>query len=433
MSIDTTPASPENRIAARLKFLENCHPETVRIHAPIVDLRTTKGFLNPAGLGHAEEFSRGLSTGQSTVAFDCRADFINADAKGESHYGGAEYGIVQTPEAAVLCQKLSDLHKGAGAIVTNSGISAIAAVFQTFLKGDKPAILLPDNSYWPAQRILNQLKDSLNAQLHIGFYSSRADGEEIKKLAADLQKEGRDLKLIYLEAPGSQTFEIPEINSIIAAAKERGIKTVMDNTWASHVRFKPIHHGVDIVVQATTKYEGGYADTPSGIVIAASPDDHKSLAYTSRVYGMGAVAPPTLRRLFNRISSTQERMDQHYESARQVTEWLRGQSFVQDILAPFLPTSPDFRRFEHYFKKGNGLFTVVFKDTASPRGIEKYLDGLHLFKQGESWGGHVSLVQPAHPKRQIDVPVKGEMVRFSMGLENPQDLIKDLNRPFTPA
>jgi cystathionine beta-lyase len=417
------------RIELRRTFLEACAAETIAIQRPILDLGYAKGRLNPAGLGQARELS-GFLVGQTTVAFDTVGDYRDADKKGKSKYGGAEYGIVETPESARVCQEFSRLHGGSGAVILPSGLSAIETVFKTFLKSPdgKPTVLIPDNRYFPTERVLNDMAQ-FNPNLHIRRYPGNVTGRGIENLIKDIQSaDKRRINLLYLEAPGSQTFEIPELKEIIRVAKEYGIPTAMDNSWASHVRFQPLAHGVDVVIQSTTKYEGGYADTPSGIVVAGDKKHFEALARNVRVSGNGAVDSHTCNRLFGRVASTGERLDQHYNSALKVMEWLQQQKFTGQILCPALPGSPDHDRFKEYFGKGNGLFTLVFREDIKPEQVDQFMDSTNLFRIGESWGGHVSLLLPTQPTRKLSELPRGQMVRFSIGLENPNDIVRDLEQ-----
>ncbi len=412
------------KLRRRSAFLKECGSQTRAIHLPLLDLRKTKGFLNPTGLGDVENVA-GIP-GQSTVAFESCLAFEQAD-RGHSLYGGAEYGIVNTAESAAVCKKFAQLHGGAGAILLPSGLSALSTTFLTFLSGEAPTILIPDNRYYPAERALNAFA-RFNPNLRIYHYRSRADGEEIQRRINQAKRIGRSVGLIYLEAPGSHTFEIPDIREITAVAKQNGILTVMDNTWASHVRCKPLEHGVNLVVQATTKYEAGYADTPSGVVIADKDKNYQALAAMARALGVGAVCPQTCQRLLARVDLTKERLDRHYQSALQVIRWFQQQRFTQEVFCPFLPTSPDYQRFQKYFKKGNGLFTVVFDKSVTAEKLRRLLDDLLLVRIGEGWAGHVSLALKVEPARTLAELPPGQKVRFSIGLEDPEDLIRDLTQ-----
>lgn len=407
-------------IAARKIFLDTCTPGTQAIHRPIVDPRAVQGCVNPDGLGDAAKFSMGpgLAWGQSTIAYIDPEEFRVVDEGGEGYGGGAEYGIVRTADAAAVNRRMASLHGGAGAVFLPSGLAAVGAVFMTFPQDRGQVVLVPESTYFPTLRLLKKL--GLDARP----YPSNADGAALESILAALEAEGKKAGVLFLEAPGSHTFDIPDIDALVAIAKRRAIKTAIDNTWGSHVRFRPISHGIDVVIQATTKYEGGYGDTPSGAIIAAAPEDHDALAYTAKVMGMGTVDLPVCRRLLGRIDSAAARMDLQNAAALKIVDWFRRQDFTQEILCPFIETSPDYERFRTYFKKGNGLFTVAFKKTVSAAGVREFLAACPLLFTGQSWGGHVTLALPVHPRRHFTPVPDGEMVRFSVGLEDPGDLLR---------
>ena len=405
----------------RRVFLPSCSPCTVEIQAPLIDPMATRGHPNPCGLGGAEKFSMCGSWGQSSVLFPDMEAYDKANVEKRSPYGGAEYGIALTPEADSVCRKIAALHGGVGAVICPSGLSAITTTIEAF---DPLAILIPDNVYAPLVRYAKR------RNICCFRYSAGASEAEVASILTQVQAElykASDI-MMYVEAPGSGTFEIPDIGGIVSLAKRNGIRTVMDNTWASHVRFKPIEHGIDVAIQATTKYEGGYGDTPSGVVIAGNIADYEQLADELRASGNGAVAPTTCARLLARIDSTQERLDRHYETALRLMAWFLEQRFVADVLCPALEGSPYHERFKQYFGKGNGLFSVVFSDDIAPEKVAAFTDALNLFWVAESWGGHVSLVLPVSSRRDLSPLSQGLIMRFHAGLEDKHDLLRDLDQ-----
>ncbi|MET7243331.1 PLP-dependent transferase [Methylobacterium sp. EM32] len=408
---------PERRAA----FLAGCRPATRRIHAPIVDLAASRGHLNPRGLGRARAFSDLGSLGQSSVGFDSLGDYEQADAAGRAVYGGAEYGVVLSPEAEAVCAKFATLHGGAGAIVCASGLAAIAITLDAFAP---KAVLIPDALYFPAWRYLSE-----TGRAALLTYPAGASGEEVGAL---IREAGRHFApadtMVYLEAPASGTFEIPDIAGIVAEARRAGLRTVMDNTWASHVRFRPLDHGIDLAIQATTKYEGGYGDTPSGIVVARDAGDLARLRRQLRISGHGAVSPQTCARLFHRVDSAHERLDRHVATAAGLMRWFESRPFTAEILSPTREDSPYHARFRQYFGAGNSLFTVAFDDSVSAERVHAFVDALLLFRVAESWGGHVSLVLPVPPRRDPASLPKGAMFRFNAGLEEAEDLVADLDQ-----
>ena len=415
--------SPElsTKCEARRVFLSLCSHKTRLLHEPVFNPYAVCGHPNPAGLGDAARFSQMGSWGQSSVLFSDLATYRTADKCGRAPYGGAEYGVPQTPEADAVCGKIAALHNGHGAVICPSGLSAISTTVDAF---SPKTVLVPDNVYGPMIRFLRRRR--INATR----YPAGASAAEFISVLEKTRNEypGCEDLLVYIEAPGSGTFEIPEIDGIIAIAQNAKLRTVMDNTWASHIRFKPIEHGIDIALQATTKYEGGYGDTPSGVIIAKHPQDLQIIADELRVSGNGAVAPTTCSRLYHRIDSTAERLDRHADTAQRLISWFLQQPFVTDVLSPTLETFPYYERFQRYFGKGNGLFSVVFRPDLPEKRIETFADALNLFWIAESWGGHLSLVLPMHAKREVAPVPDGYILRFHAGLEDYRDLLRDLSQ-----
>lgn len=419
--MDEKTVDPKIKSGQRRMFLACCSQQTRTLHDPIADPYKVSGHPNPSGLGNAAQFSQAGSWGQSSVLFPTLETYRAADNCGRAPYGGAEYGIPQTPEADAVCKKIAALHSGAGAVICPSGLAAISTTLDAF---SPKAVLIPDNVYGPMLRFLNRRR------IRKIRYPGGASADEFQAVFEKARSEYPQTEklLVYIEAPGSGTFEIPDIEGIVAIAKKAKLRTVMDNTWASHVRFRPLEHGIDVVVQATTKYEGGYGDTPSGMVIVKHPQDWQILAAELRASGNGAVAPTTCARLSQRMDSTEERLNRHAETAQLLIDWFIQQRFVADVLSPTLATSPYYERFQRYFDKGNGLFSVVFQPTVSVKKVEAFIDALNLFWVAESWGGHLSLVLPVHTKREFAVMPQGYVLRFHAGLEDAQDLLRDLTQ-----
>ena len=419
--MDYTTTESKANCEARRAFLAACSEQTRLLQGPVCDPYVVKGHPNPAELGEASRFSRTGSWGQSSVLFPTLSTYRMADETGSAPYGGAEYGVTQTPEADAVCKKMTMLHGGCGAVICPSGLAAIAATLDAFAP---KAVLIPDNVYGPMLRFINRRR------IRQIRYPAGASASEFRAALATARAEypKQEELLVYIEAPGSGTFEIPDIEGIVAAARDAKLRTVMDNTWASHVRFKPLEHGIDVVVQATTKYEGGYGDTPSGVVVAKKPQDLQTIAAELRATGNGAVAPTTCARLYHRLDSSEERLNRHAETAQRLMEWFGRQPFVAEVLSPTLPASPYHERFKHYFGQGNGLFSVVFRPDIPAARVEAFADALHLFWIAESWGGHLSLVLPVHAKREVSPLPVGSVLRFHAGLEDCEDLLRDLEQ-----
>lgn len=429
--------SNKNKYWSRLKFLLSSHAQTRRIHWPILNSYKTAGRANPSGLGDPKRpflqrllapFKDRQNLTQSMVLFNSVEDYEAAN-NDQSPYGGKEYGVAGSPESVAVCQKFSDIHGGAGAIIQNSGLAAISRVLETFLTGDAPRILIPDNSYSPVIRKLKHMQQ-LNPRLTWDVYSSEADGAEVEALLSKAAAEGKPYNAVYMESPGSHDFKIADLQGITNAAREYGAVSIMDNSWAA-TNFKPLQSlGLDVVVQATTKYESGYGDAPSGIAIVRTEEHAKALQYTVRADGSGAVSPDLCNRLLHRVDSVEARVDLHFKTAQVFVNYLQKQPYVKTILAPFIDephNKTTYERFHQYFEgKGNGLFTIVFNNTVAPEKVTKLLDNFNIIRLTESWGAHVSAALPSHPERLKSAPLpSGEKLRVSAGLEDVRDLITD--------
>lgn len=427
-----------DKIARRREALRQSSFQTRKIQTPIINPFVTRGHPNPSGLGNpvlrwwsirdlfreVGKIFRRPPIAQSSVLFSDLATYQGADEKGCSPYGGAEYAIALSPEADAVCQKMAGLYHGFGAVLCPSGLSAITTTLNAFRPD---VILLPDNVYFPMERFLKEG----GGRTKVLRYPTGASSEEFNEVLARnkaMTSYDPSRTMVYLEAPGSGTFEIPDIEGISQSAKKNTIRVVMDNTWGSFVRCDPFKWGVDIVIEATTKYAGGYGDTPSGLIIAAQDADYKKLARELRITGNGAVASVLCNQLNFRVDSTQARMDQHYKTSLQLMNWFSKQDFVAEVVSPALETSPYHQRFVKYFGQGNGLFSIVFKEQIQQKQVDAFNDALNFFHVGESWGGHVSLVLPVHARHELSEKPQGVVYRYHAGLEDPKDLLRDLDQ-----
>lgn len=421
---------------ARRGFIESLESRLTRqefetlkaIQLPIINPFETKGHLNPQGLGLEKPPSgigqlframqRALSQptprGQSSVAFYDFKSYLRADHTGKSPWGGAEYAIPLSPEADAVGQKMAKLHLGTGATVYSSGLSAISG---TLLAFDPKAVLIPDNVYFPMERFARA------RNINLFRYPAGADKQDIEPLLQEaLRKNTPQQTMMYIEAPCSGTFEIPEISDLVQQAQKHNVVSVMDNTWASHVRFQPLQHGVDIVIQATTKYEGGFADTPSGVAIARNPEHIEKLRKQLRYSGNGAVSPILCNQLYTRLDTTEVRIDQQYQTALELQDWFSQQYFVKEIISAGSGSGAYGARFGKYFgNKGNGLFTVAFNEPSDQ--VERFIKEALFFHVAESWGGHVSLALPVNPRHKLTKPPEGNLYRFHAGLEPSRALL----------
>jgi cystathionine beta-lyase len=259
------------------------------------------------------------------------------------------------------------------------------------------------------------------------YYRARATADEILAMATDATR------LIMLESPGSTTFELQDVPAITAAAKTRGLRTVIDNTWAAGAFFKPLDHGVDVSVQALSKYVGGHSDVFAGSMATNDAAVARALDAVNEDMGW-FVSPDDAFLALRGLRTLRVRLAQHEASGLEVARWLAAQPEVSRVLHPALPDFPDHALWKRDFTGACGLFGVVLKP-GRWEAAYAMANALELFGGGVSWGGYESLVVPC--KAQLErksIPetcpgtYEGPLIRLHIGLEAPEDLIADLRR-----
>jgi cystathionine beta-lyase len=350
----------------------------------------------------------------STILYDTVAEM--RERVGETHHR-LFYGRRGTPTQWSLADALTELEPGAeGTFLYPSGVAAIAAALLSVLSpGDD--LLLVDSAYDPTRSMASGLLKRMGIKTR--FYDPLI-GAGIAELI------GEDTKAIFLESPGSLTFEVQDVPAIVAAARARGVTTLLDNTWATPLLFPAIAHGIDLTILACTKYVVGHSDVMLGSVTAA-PGHFARLRDTS--FQLGQVASPDDAWLGARGLRTMAlRLQQHQASALKIAHWLEEQPEVATVLHPALPDCPGHEQFMRDFKGSSGLFSFVLQG-GSDEARSALIDGLELFGIGYSWGGFESLAIPTDPQRYRSVTRRadaGPVVRLQIGLEDADDLIADL-------
>lgn len=353
----------------------------------------------------------------STILYDSIAD-LRANAGKDTHHR-LYYGRRGTPTQWSLADALTSLEPGAEAtFLYPSGVAAIAAALLSVLSpGDE--LLLVDSAYDPTRGQAMQLLKRFGITTR--FYDPLI-GAGIAELI------GPATKAIFMESPGSLTFEVQDVPAIVAVAKRHGLVTLLDNTWATPLFFPAIEKGVDLTILAATKYVVGHSDVMLGSVTAA-PGHFAKLRDMSHL--LGQVASPDDSWLGSRgLRTMAVRLAQHQRSALEIARWLEDRPEVAQVLHPALPSCPGHAIWARDFKGSSGLFSFVLNggDEAARAAL---IDRLDLFGIGYSWGGFESLAIPADPARvrtaaPRDYP--GPMVRLQIGLEDTADLIADLER-----
>ncbi|USU04699.1 cystathionine beta-lyase [Sphingomonadaceae bacterium OTU29LAMAA1] len=352
----------------------------------------------------------------STILYDSIAD-LRASAGKDTHHR-LYYGRRGTPTQWSLADALTSLEPGAEAtFLYPSGVAAIAAALLSVLSpGDE--LLLVDSAYDPTRGQAMQLLKRFGITTR--FYDPLI-GAGIAELI------GPATKAIFMESPGSLTFEVQDVPAIVAVAKRHGLVTLLDNTWATPLFFPAIEQGVDLTILAATKYVVGHSDVMLGSVTAA-PGHFAKLRDMSHL--LGQVASPDDSWLGSRgLRTMAVRLAQHQHSALEIARWLEGRPEVAQVLHPALPSCPGHDVWARDFKGSSGLFSFVLNggDEAARAAL---IDRLDLFGIGYSWGGFESLAIPADPARIRTAAPRdyaGPLVRLQIGLEDTADLIADLD------
>lgn len=359
------------------------------------------GFVNPP-VFHA-----------STVLFPS----VDAMAGRSSRY---TYGRRGTPTLEALEEALMALEGAAATVLAPSGLAAISIALLSVLEaGDE--LLMTDSVYQPTRHFCDTVLKRFGVQTR---YFDPLIGADIAGLM------GERTRAVFLEAPGSLTFEMQDIPAIAAAAKARGATVLMDNTWASPLFFQPLAHGIDLSIQAGTKYIVGHSDVMIGTV-AANRETAKRLRDTHGAMGMAA-GPDDVYLAQRGLRTLSVRLERHQRNALKIARWLEARPEVARVLYPALESDPGHTIWKRDFSGASGLFSIVLKDVAFDR-VKAMLDGLELFGLGYSWGGFESLALFADPRSYRTATkwqAEGPLVRFHVGLEDPEDLIADLAAGF---
>ncbi len=330
------------------------------------------------------------------------------------------YGRGGLAAQACLQEALAVLEGAVGVSLYPSGIAAISGALLALLKaGDE--ILVVDNVYKPVRRFCDQVLKRFGVT--VTYFDPHTPPETLVSTASDT------VRLILLESPGSLSFEMQDVPRIAELARERGILTAIDNTWAAGLLFKPLAHGVDLSIQALTKYVGGHSDVFMGSVAARDPALVRKLA--DGVHHMGwAVSGEEAYAILRGLRTLPTRMARHAESGLAVARWLGDQPEVRHVLHPALPSFPDHALWARDFTGACGLFGFVLRPAPEPA-VNAFLDALKLFGLGFSWGGFESLAISCDPQlhvRRFAADYGGPLIRLHVGLEDPEDLIADLRR-----
>lgn len=354
----------------------------------------------------------------STILYDDVAHLRSA--RGNMHERWF-YGRKGTPTHWALADALTALEPGAaGTMLYPSGVAAISSAISAQLKpGDQ--LLMVDSAYDPTRAFCDKVLKPLGIET---IYYDPLIGGGIEALVTDRTR------VIFLESPGSLTFEVQDVPAIVAVAKARGIVTVIDNTWATSLFFQPLSHGVDVSIVACTKYIVGHSDVMLG---SASANAALWPRIQSGAWAFGQICGPDDAWLALRgLRTLGVRMKQHQESALAVARWLSAHPRVGSVFHPALPSCPGHDHWARDCTGSSGLFSFTLKDADDASRV-KFIDALRLFGIGYSWGGYESLALPVDPqfcRSATKWDTRDPLIRLHVGLEQADDLIADIAQAF---
>jgi cysteine-S-conjugate beta-lyase len=361
------------------------------------------GFVNPP-VYHA-----------STVLYPSAEDYL-------AHRARYQYGRRGTPTTEALEGALAELEgpQCAGVSLVPSGLAAISTALLSVVKaGDH--VLVTDSAYGPTRTFCDQILSRLGVATS---YYDPLTGASIAEHFRD------NTRAVYLESPGSLSFEMQDVPAIAKVAHDKGALVLMDNTWATPLYYRPLDHGVDLAIQAGTKYIGGHSDVMLG-TISANAATVAALKNTVRLTGL-CEGPDDVYLGLRGLRTLSVRLERHFKSGIAVARWLEQRPEVLRLLHPALPGHPGHAIWKRDFSGASGLFSMVLKPVPQ-KAVFAFLDTLTLFGIGASWGGYESLAIPfdcAPIRTATRWAPGGPTVRFHIGLEAVEDLTADLERGF---
>lgn len=363
------------------------------------------GFVNPP-----------LHRGSTVLVPSCEARITNAKHRFERVM---TYGTQGGPTHYALEDVVAEIEGGTHCTIVSTGLAAVAVPLLAWLKaGDR--CLMPDSVYGPARALAEGLMTGWG--IETTFYDPRIDAAGLEALWT------ANTKVLYLESPGSHTFEVQDVPALTAVARAHGAVSMIDNTWGIH-HFQPFRHGCDVSIQALTKYVGGHSDILLGSVTVANEENHRIVR--SAASAMGHYASPDDCWLALRGARTMPvRLQQQEQAALEVARWLQRRPEVAEVLHPALPEHPDHAIWKRDFTGACSLFGIVFQTRYTEEDVFRFVDGLKLFGIGASWGGYESLALHTNTSitRRVSSAPTGQAVRLHIGLEEVTDLLADLEQ-----
>tara|TARA_B100001559_G_scaffold251494_1_gene215085 strand:- start:128 stop:1306 length:1179 start_codon:yes stop_codon:yes gene_type:complete len=338
-----------------------------------------------------------------------------ANQKDVEHWDYGRQGTQTTVQLQKLLRGLEEAHQ---VFLTPTGFSAVALAIMSICRpGDE--IVISDGVYRPTQKLTDDLLKEFKVK---AVWYDPNNFEDLKS------KINKKTKLIYVENPGSNTFEMQDLGKVVSLAKSKNIFTAIDNTWATAYFFKPLKLGFDMAITSATKYYSGHSDVMGGTV-AVNKKVYKKVWWYNHVSGY-RLSPDDAYLIIRGLRTLDIRMDKHQESTKKVINFLKTQKKISKILYPYKTTSKEFKLWKKYYSGASGLVSLIIK-SKSKNSVYKFVNKLELFGIGYSWGGFESLAVYTDPvelgnRRYFKLEKNEHLVRLHIGLEDPKDLINDL-------
>ncbi len=382
--------------------------------------KSIKTYLKTAAKGYSTRSVNPPVVRASTILFKTMQELRKhqkniAKNKEVEHW---DYGRQGTQTNLALQKLLRGLEEAYQVFLTPTGFSAVAlAVMSICRPGDE--IVISDGVYRPTQKLVDDLLKEFNVKAT--WYNPNSFDDLKNKIS-------KKTKLIYVENPGSNTFEMQDLGKVVSLAKSKNIYTAIDNTWATPYFFKPLKLGFDMSITSATKYYSGHSDVMGGTV-AVNKKVYKKVWWYNHVSGY-RLSPDDAYLIIRGLRTLDIRMDKHQESTKKVINFLKNQKKISKILYPYKTASKEFKLWKKYYSGASGLLSLIIK-SKSKNSVYKFVDSLELFGIGYSWGGFESLIVYTDPvelgtRRFFKFEKNEHLVRLHIGLEDPKDLINDL-------
>lgn len=333
------------------------------------------------------------------------------------------YGLYGSPTTLELGSRIADLEGARHTFITPGGQAAITLIYFAFVSAGGH-VLIPESAYGPNRELADRLLRRLGIEVE---YYPPLIGERIETLIRP------QTQLIWCESPGSITMEVQDVPAITSAARRHGVLTALDNTYSAGILFDAFEKGIDVSMQALTKYIGGHSDLLLGSVSVCDEELYQRLGDAHQLLGMGA-SPDDCSLAIRGLQTLAIRLA-HLESATlTVARWFENRPDVECVLHPALPGCPGHALWERDFSGSASVFSVIFEPSISTARIIRFIDAMTMFKLGFSWGGVTSLIMryDSLPRRTLEVPVD-RLIRVNVGLETVSDLLDDLENAWSAS